>query len=41
MIATLIYNTPELVDEFKKLNATIIDVSVEPIEQVLSKLHDT
>jgi len=32
MIATLIYNTPELVDEFKKLNATIIDVSDEPIE---------
>jgi GT2 family glycosyltransferase len=32
MIATLIYNTPELIKVFKELNATIIDVSDEPIE---------
>ena len=32
MIATLIYNTKELIPNFKELNATIIDVSDEPIE---------
>ena len=32
MIATLIYNTKELIPNFKELDATIIDVSDEPIE---------
>ena len=32
MIATLIYNTPELIQNFKGLDITLIDVSDKPIE---------